>query len=214
MIAKAANGYLRSVAIAVANEVLPLILAAFKSLATNSGSGRRPNQKTDVAAICERIVNKNGPVIGGRCSAWPTISPGPNMFGPITAPKVVAQTTTDRSRPVERFEGKSVAANRACRPTAEPAPSKNSAIRSSGNHSTIAEVITKTAPVIAKAAPVASATRRPRAKASRASGIAQLAAPRVLKVAADPAQAGEPDRWAANNEPIDSVEPSPNPDNT
>jgi hypothetical protein len=71
--------------------------------------------------------------------------------------------------------------------------------------------MTNIAPEMANAAPVASETLLPLAKANLARGMAQVAAPKVLKVAADPAQASEPDKSAARSEPIDSVEPSPNP---
>ena len=44
--------------------------------------------------------------------------------------------------------------------------------------------------------------------------MAQVAAPRVLKVAAEPAQLGEPDKCAASSEPMDNVEPKPKPEST
>ena len=67
---------------------------------------------------------------------------------------------------------------------------------------------------MARAAPEARDTLLPRAKASLESGIAQMAAPSVLKVAAEPAQASEPLRSLASSEPIERTEPSPNPPKT
>jgi hypothetical protein len=81
----------------------------------------------------------------------------------------------------------------------------------SGKNLTDAAVITSVAPEIARAAPRASATRLPFAKASLASGIAQTAVPKVEKVAAAPDQATVPESSAASRAPMERVDPRPKP---
>jgi hypothetical protein len=88
---------------------------------------------------------------------------------------------------------------------------KNSAIRSSGKSFKLAAVIISVAPVIASAAPSPRENLLPLAKASLDKGIAQMAVPRVEKVAAAPDQATVPESSAASKAPIESVEPRPNP---
>ena len=103
------------------------------SRATIRGSGRSPNQKTKVEHNWAAMVNKKGPAKCGIPSQRPRLSPGAIRFGPITAPKVVAQTTSDKSLPFGFPVGMSAAAKRACSDTAEPAPKNNSATISTGN---------------------------------------------------------------------------------
>jgi hypothetical protein len=88
---------------------------------------------------------------------------------------------------------------------------KNSAIRSSGKSFKAAAVIINVAPVIASAAPRPNENLLPLAKAMRDKGMAQMAVPRVEKVAAAPDQATVPESSAASRAPIDKVEPRPNP---
>ena len=67
------------------------------------------------------------------------------------------------------------------------------------------------APKIAKNAPKAKETRRPRLKARFASGIATAAEPSVLRVAAAPDQAVVPESSTARRAPTDNVAPRPKP---
>jgi hypothetical protein len=88
---------------------------------------------------------------------------------------------------------------------------KNSATRSSGKSFKLVAVIISIAPVIARAAPRPREYLLPLAKAMRDKGMAQMAVPRVEKVAAAPDQATVPDSSAAKRAPIERVDPSPNP---
>ena len=157
------------------------------------------------------MVKRKGPAKCGMPIESPKASPGATRLGPITAPSVVAQTTSDKSFALGRFSGRSVAAKRACSETAEPAPSMKSATSSMGNDLVAAARIIALAPKMASAAPDASATRRPFRYARFASGIAEKAEPRVLRVAAAPDQAVLPDSSTAMMAPTESVAPSPNP---
>jgi hypothetical protein len=88
---------------------------------------------------------------------------------------------------------------------------KNRATRSNGKSFKLAAVIISVAPVIASAAPRPREYLRPLAKAMRDKGMAQMAVPRVEKVAAAPDQATVPDNSAASRAPIESVDPRPKP---
>ena len=90
--------------------------------ARTSGSGRNPHQ--DRAAASPNIIahNRNGPVVGLRLARLAMACTGPAKFGPATAPKVVAQTTSAKARARRCGSARSVAAKRAARLAAVPAP--------------------------------------------------------------------------------------------
>jgi hypothetical protein len=75
----------------------------------------------------------------------------------------------------------------------------------------VTEVMMRSAPIMAASKPVTSPTRRPRASANLASGKAATAAAKVNTVVMEPAQASEPDRSTASNDPMESVAPLPTP---
>ncbi len=188
--------------------------SAGRDRAVSSGSGRSPHAYVAAASSWAATAMTNDPVLSGSDSQSATKTPGPNRLGPTTAPTVVDHTTMERSRPRVSGEAMSVAANRACSPTAAPTPSIAKPSRSSGKLVTPTATRVRVDPPAAMSAPVESEMRLPRASASRARGIAIAAAPSVLAVATAPAHASEPDTSVASTAPSDPVAPCPRPAST
>src|SRR5699024_5558969 len=144
------------------------------------------------------------------CTSRPTISLnralGVNRFGPTIAPIVVDHTTSDRSRPRVDSAETSVATNRACRFTALIAPRNTNAISTTGNSPNWAPITASTAPTAPSSMPVLNDVRLSYLLTILASGTAQMAAPIVVRVAADPPQA-TPAMEAASRLPMDRVMP-------
>ena len=95
--------------------------------------------------------NTNGPTSGGSPSDCPTVSPVCESSGPATEPIVVAQSTSDIERASKPGAATSVAANRACRPAAAPAPNAASPRNTSTASPLDAATITRMAPTHASA---------------------------------------------------------------
>ncbi len=182
--------------------------------AMRSGSGRSDTAYTVAATICAASAKKNTPPRARMPKISPSASPGEMRFGPSTAPIVVAQTTIARSRPRRPGSERSVAAKRPLEVHRRAHPRSIMATRNSGN----APRDTATSPVIAPdaatRAPVARAGRRPPRRASRASGTAARAEPRVHIVAAVPLHAGDPERPEARSAPEERAAPIPMPAST
>lgn len=162
-------------------------------------------------AIWARTPIAKPPVRVGRPAQAPSASPGSNRFGPRTTPRVVDQTTRDRSRPRLASAARSVAAKRACKFRAAAAPISVNPISSRGKLTKAAAPITISPPKVARTAPVERETRRPRVWARRARGMANSAAPRVPVVAAIPDHAAEPETSTISRAPRLMVAPVPIP---
>ena len=182
-----------------------------RARATARGSGRSPTKYTAAPRHCAHRAITNPPVNGGSPSARPIASPGPKRLGPTTAPTVVDHTTRERSRARVRGAAASVAAKRDCRFRAVPAPSSPMPTSSAGSTCKVAATTMTAAPRTATRAPVVSDTRRPRRCASRASGMANSAAPRVFMVDAMPDRALLPETSVISSAPRASVAPVPSP---
>ncbi len=172
--------------------------------------------RSSVATSSDEIANtapesRNGPTSGGSPSAAPTSAPVSASNGPATDPSVVAQSTSDMYRASNPGAATSVAANRACRPVAAPAPKAASPRNTSTIHPLAAAATTSTAPTNANAYPVASETWRPARTARRASGIATRAAPSTLADCASPASATTPVSSSTSNAATAMPEATPTP---
>src|SRR5699024_7295099 len=134
-------------------------------------------------------------------------SPGTPRFGPSTLPIAPIHTTRESERARVDGAARSVAAKRAWRLTAVPAPVISSPRNSGTTSSHCAAATSSAAPAEATHQPVARAVRRPRRAARSPSGIPSSAAPRVEEVRARPAQASLSVTSTANRIPIDGVTP-------
>lgn len=156
----------------------------------------------------------NRPDSTGTLSRSAIREPRPMRFGPAVAPTVLIQTTSERSRPRRSGALRSVAANRAWRFAALPKPSSSPEATSSQNARVPAASTTPPAPAAATSIPSDRAGRRPRATAIRTRAGAATAAPSVMAVVTDPAQAREPESSTASSDPVETTAPAPIPLNT
>ncbi|ABY24021.1 transporter, MFS superfamily [Renibacterium salmoninarum ATCC 33209] len=169
--------------------------------AVNNGSGRKPIESKIIPSNIEVAENKNGPEFSGKPRKLPNCAPGRTRFGPATAPRVVAQTTIAKSRPRCSLAARSAAAKRDCKFSVVLKPKPAAATSTEGKLLVAAATTINTAPAKATVRQRLSETLRPRFRAKEAMGIAENAAASVSNVVTDPAQASEPLRSTASNEP-------------
>lgn len=122
---------------------------------------------------------------------------------------VPAHTTWASERPACCGAARSVAANRACRLTAVPAPMDSSPRNSGTTRSAWAAATSSALPTAAVHHPAVRAARRPYRAARFPSGRPSRAAPRMLAVRARPAQASLPVTSPASSTPIEGAMPTP-----
>ena len=157
-------------------------------------------------------ATRYGPASGGRpsdCAHRPLMS---SRLGPATAPMVAPHTTMDKLRARRFADARSVAAYRACKPAAEATPTKRHPAYTIASERYTAPAMTMIDPREPRKYPPASAARRPRERATRASGSASSAAPTTPNVWASPAAASLPlidsaIRAPAGSEPATATPP-------
>ena len=166
---------------------------------------------TSIAANIPATGNTKTAPSSGKPVSRDMGAPNLMRFGPVTAPAVLIQTTSARSRARVCGVDRSVAAKRAWRLAALPTPMSAPPTSSSRKFETTAEMMMEVAPMEARASPVTREMRRPLEAASRASARDERAAPNVDAVVTDPAQASDPASFTAISDPTETTDPAASP---
>ena len=139
---------------------------------------------------------------------------GSIRLGPVTAPIVEPQTTSDNCFARLSSVARSIAAKRAWYPDADAAPTRKLPINIRTMFSVEPPMIAKSEPISPVINPAESASLRPPRLVSRAKGSAIAAAPRTENVWARPASVSDSVIDATRSEPAATVPATPTPFST